>query len=120
MICVMKALLLLAAALTTGGPKFEGDVSAGEGPSWYPAGYLYFTGGNKISRRGPDGKVEIYRQPANGANGSLIDRERRLLICEAQARRVTRTERDGSITVLADRYEGKRFNSPNDLSIDTR
>jgi len=120
MICLMKAMLLVAAMLSAGSPKFESDMSAGEGPSWDPAGYLYFTGGNKISRRGPDGKVEVYREPAGGANGSLIDRERRLVICEAQARRVTRTERDGSITVLADNFEGKRFNSPNDLSIDSK
>ncbi len=116
----MKAIMLLAAAVTIGGPKFEGDVSAGEGPSWDPAGYLYFTGSNKISRRGADGKIEVYRQPAGGANGSLVDRERRLVICEAQERRVTRTERNGSITVLAENYAGKRFNSPNDLSIDSR
>ena len=116
----MKAVLLLAAALTTGGPKMEGDFGAGEGPSWDPAGYLYFTGGNKISRRDGAGKVEIFREPAGGANGTLIDRERRLLVCEAQARRVTRTERDGSITVLAERFEGKRFNSPNDLTIDSK
>src|ERR1051325_6470761 len=120
MISIMKAWLLMAAALITGAPKFEGDMSAGEGPSWDPAGYLYFTGGNKISRRGSDGKVEVWRERAGGANGTLIDRERRLVVCESQTRRITRTERDGSITVLADRFEGKRFNSPNDLSIDSK
>src|SRR5215472_14950792 len=109
-----------APRITTGSPKFEGEMSAGEGPSWDPAGYLYFVGGNRITRRDMAGKVEIYRAPAGGANGTLIDSERRLLVCEALARRVTRTERDGSITVLADRYEGKRFNSPNDLSIDSK
>ena len=93
---------------------------AGEGPSWDPAGYLYFTGRDRISRRDSHGKVEVFRQPAGGANGTLIDPERRLLVCEASARRVTRTERDGSITVLAAGYEGKRFNSPNDLTIDSR
>src|ERR1051325_7152086 len=100
MISIMKAWLLMAAALIAGSPKFEGDISAGEGPSWDPAGYLYFTGGNKISRRSPGGKVEIFREPANGANGTLIDRDRRLVVCESQARRVTRTDRDGNIIVL--------------------
>src|SRR6478752_8465499 len=114
------ALLSGAQRITTGAPKFEGEMSAGEGPSWDPAGFLYFVGGNRISRRDAAGKVEVFRAPAGGANGTLIDPQRRLLVCEALARRVTRTEKDGSITVLADHYEGKRFNSPNDLSIDSR
>jgi gluconolactonase len=118
---LLLALPLLAAGpVTTGPPKLEGEMAAGEGPSWDPAGYLYFVGANRITRRDAAGKVEVYRAPAGGANGTLIDPERRLLVCEALARRVTRTERDGSITVLAARYEGKRFNSPNDLSIDSR
>src|SRR5260370_20131717 len=82
--------------MTTGAQKFLGEMAAGEGPSWDPAGYLYFVGGNRISRRDSAGKVEIFRSPAGGANGTLIDSERRLLVCEALARRVTRTERDGS------------------------
>src|SRR5689334_7465832 len=106
--------------ITTGAPKLEGEMSAGEGPSRDRAGYLYFVGGNRISRRDLAGKVEIFRAPAGGANGTLIDPERRLLVCEALARRVTRTEKNGSITVLADRYEGKRFNSPDDLAIDSK
>ncbi len=109
-----------AERITAGSPELEGDVGANEGPSWDPAGYLYFVGGNRISRRDMQGKVEIYRESAGGPNGSLIDAQGRLLICEAGARRVTRTERDGSITVLADNYEGKKFNSPNDLSIDSK
>jgi gluconolactonase len=119
---ILLALPLLAAGpITTGSPKFEGDMVAGEGPSWDAAtGYLYFVGGNRITRRDAAGKAEVYRSPAGGANGTLIDPEGRLLVCEAMARRVTRTERDGSITVLADRFEGKRFNSPNDLSIDSK
>jgi gluconolactonase len=120
--------VLLAASLaaqdsriTAGPPQFLGDVNAGEGPAWDPAhGYLYFVGKNRISRRDSSGKVEVFREPSGSANGSLIDPAGRLLFCEAAARRVTRTERDGSITVLADSYEGKKFNSPNDLSIDSK
>ncbi len=122
-VCVCAAALGLAHAeprITAGDPKLEGDVVAGEGPSWDPAGYLYFVGKNRISRRDSQGKIEIYREPAGGPNGSLIDPQGRLLICEAGARRVTRTERDGSITVLAESYEGSKFNSPNDLSIDSK
>lgn len=106
--------------ITTGPPKFEGDVSAHEGPAWDPAGYLYFVGRNRISRRNLQGKVEIFREPSGGANSLLFDFEKRLIACEAGARRVTRTERDGSITVLAGSYEGKKFNSPNDVSIDSK
>ncbi len=105
--------------ITTGPPKLEGDVGAGEGPSWDPAGYLYFSGQNRISRRDVRGKVEVFRDQA-GTNGLLIDPQKRLVACESRARRVTRTERDGSITVLADNYQGKKFNSPNDLSIDSK
>jgi gluconolactonase len=104
--------------VTTSAPKLEGEMAAGEGPSWDPAGYLYFVGQNRISRRALNGKVEIFRDNVDGPNGSLVDPEGRLLVTEAGARRVTRTERNGELTVLADRYEGKRFNSPNDLALD--
>jgi gluconolactonase len=63
------------------------------------------------------GVVTPYRQPSNNANGHTRDREGRLVSCEHLTRRITRTEYDGSITVLADRYRGKRFNSPNYLIV---
>jgi gluconolactonase len=59
--------------------------------------------------------VSVFRQPANNSNGHARDRQGRLLSCEHLTRRVTRTEIDGSITVLADRFDGKRLNSPNDI-----
>lgn len=116
----MVLFLFLSAAMTAGPPKMEGVMVAGEGPAWDPAGYLYFVGQDRISRRSSDGKVEVYREPAGGPNGLLFDFEGRLLVCEARARRVTRTEKDGSITVLADAFEGHKLNSPNDLSIDSK
>ncbi|OFQ46968.1 SMP-30/gluconolactonase/LRE family protein [Achromobacter xylosoxidans] len=61
------------------------------------------------------GATSVFRQPANFSNGLARDRQGRLLACEHLKRRVTRTEYDGGITVLADRYAGKRFNSPNDI-----
>ncbi|BEG73738.1 SMP-30/gluconolactonase/LRE family protein [Achromobacter xylosoxidans] len=61
------------------------------------------------------GATSVFRQPANFSNGLARDRQGRLLACEHLTRRVTRTEYDGGITVLADRYAGKRFNSPNDI-----
>jgi gluconolactonase len=65
----------------------------------------------------PGGGVTEFRRPANYANGHTRDREGRLVSCEHGARRVTRTEWDGSITVLADRYKSKRLNSPNDVVV---
>jgi gluconolactonase len=65
------------------------------------------------------GKSSIYRAGA-GTNGLLFDAQGRLLACEPKLRRVTRTELDGTIAVLADKYQGKRFNEPNDLTVDSR
>ncbi len=63
------------------------------------------------------GHVSIFRAPSNHSNGNTRDREGRLITCEHGARRVSRTEHDGSITVIADRWEGKRLNSPNDVVV---
>ena len=63
------------------------------------------------------GRVSIFRAPSDFANGNTRDRQGRLVTCEHGGRRVTRTEYDGSITVLADRYQGKRLNSPNDIVV---
>jgi gluconolactonase len=63
------------------------------------------------------GKVGVFRSPAGFVNGNTLDREGRLVSCEQGNRRVTRTEYDGSITVIADRFEGRRLNSPNDATV---
>jgi gluconolactonase len=63
------------------------------------------------------GAVTTFRQPSNNSNGNTRDRQGRLITCEHDARRVTRTEYDGSITVLCDNYQGKRLNSPNDVVV---
>src|SRR5207245_3989663 len=63
------------------------------------------------------GAVSIYRKPSNFANGHTRDRQGRLITCEHGGRRVTRTEYDGSITVLMDSFNGKRLNSPNDVVV---
>ncbi len=92
-----------------------------EGPAWFPAGrYLVWSDipNNRLLRWDEtDGSVSVFRSPSNNNNGNTIDREGRLVSCEHLTRRVTRTEHDGSITVLADRFEGKRFNSPNDVVV---
>jgi gluconolactonase len=61
--------------------------------------------------------VSVFRQPADYTNGNTVDRQGRLVSCQQGTRRVVRTEHDGSITVLAERFEGKRFNSPNDVVV---
>lgn len=92
---------------------------AGEGPAWHvPSQSLYFTGDGRISRLDSNGVTHAFRESAGGANGLLFDHQGRLVTCEAARRRVTRTEPDGRLTVLADAYEGRRFNSPNDLTLD--
>ncbi len=63
------------------------------------------------------GAVSVFRRPTNNANGNTRDRQGRLITCEHDSRRVTRTEYDGSITVLADSYQGKKLNSPNDVVV---
>ena len=90
-----------------------------EGPLWHHDGYLLFSDipANTIYKWMPDGEVTVFRKPSGYANGLTFDRQGRLIACEHVTRRVTRTELDGSITVLADRYDGKRLNSPNDAIV---
>lgn len=99
-----------------------------EGPVWVDGGYLVFSDvqSNAMMKWTPDGTSSVFRQPSGfdgelsnfknvGSNGLTLDKERRLTICEHGNRRVTRLEKDGSLAILAERYEGKRLNSPNDL-----
>lgn len=100
-------------------PKLIAENGAGEGPAWHPELGLLTSGDGHIMRRDLDGKQSVFRKDA-GSNGLMFDREGRLVICEASRRRVTRLEKDGGLTVLAARYEGKRFNQPNDLTQDSK
>jgi sugar lactone lactonase YvrE len=90
-----------------------------EGPAYFPAGrYLVFSDipNDRILRWDEaTGAVGVFRQPAGYANGHTVDRQGRLVSCEQGPRRVTRTEHDGSVTVLAGNWDGKRLNSPNDI-----
>lgn len=100
-----------------------------EGPIWFDDGFLLFSDipRNQIQKWTPDGTVAVFRKPSGydgddapagafiGSNGLTRDQQGRLLICEHGNGRVTRLEKDGSVTVLADKYEGKRLNSPNDI-----
>jgi len=90
-----------------------------EGPVWFGDGrYLLVSDipNNRILRwDDTTGTTSVWRQPSNNANGHARDRQGRLIGCEHLTRRITRTEYDGSVTVLADRFDGKRLNSPNDI-----
>ncbi len=92
-----------------------------EGPVWFGDGrYLLWSDipNNRIMRWDEEsGATTVFRKPSNNANGHTRDREGRLVTCEHDARRVTRTEHDGAITVVCDRYDGKRLNSPNDVVV---
>lgn len=92
-----------------------------EGPVYFPASrtLLWSDIPNDRMLRYDEvsGQVGVFRQPANYTNGNTVDRQGRLVSCEHGGRRVVRTEHDGAITVLADRYQGKRFNSPNDVVV---
>jgi len=88
-----------------------------EGPLWHPDGYFYFVDvrASKLYRVTPGHAPEVLREQTGGGNGTTFDLQGRLVLCEGDNRRVTRTGADGSIEVLADRFEGKRLNRPNDV-----
>jgi gluconolactonase len=90
-----------------------------EGPVWFGDGrYVLWSDipNNRVMRWDEEtGQTSVFRKPSNFANGHTRDRQGRLLTCEHGGRRVTRTEYDGTITIVADRYEGKPLNSPNDI-----
>ena len=92
-----------------------------EGPAWFGAGrYLVWSDipNNRIMRwQEETGRVSAFRQPSNNANGNTRDRQGRLITCEHDTRRVTRTEFDGTITTLIDKFDGKPLNSPNDVVV---
>jgi len=109
--------------------KLAGGFQFIEGPVWHPDGYLLFSdpNANTIYRWSPEGSVSVFRTKSGysgvdigeyhqpGSNGLTLDPNGLLTINEHGNRRVTRLERPGNLTVLADRYQGKRLNSPNDL-----
>jgi gluconolactonase len=108
--------------------KVIGNLLFAEGPVWIRSGgYLLFSDipFNAIMKWTPAGGLSVFRKPVFprefpdgvqiGTNGLTLDRQGRLIACEHGNRRVSRTEKDGTTTTLADRYEGKRFNSPNDV-----
>ena len=110
-------------ALTVPGGRAERLWTGGvwtEGPAWLPGGYLVWSDipGNLMMRWDEiPNAVSLFRHPAASANGNTVDPQGRLVTCEQFPRRIARTETDGSTTVLAAAFQGKRFNSPNDVVV---
>jgi gluconolactonase len=122
----LGTLVLAGPAVAAKDGVFEADAklmveagagAGGEGPAWDPKLGLLTSGNGHVYQLDRDGQSRIYRKNA-GTNGLLFDREGRLLACEPAQRRITRTDRDGKLTVLTERYEGHRYNEPNDLTVD--
>lgn len=105
---------------TTNLEKLASGMLWGEGPVYFPHGdYLLYSdvAGNKMYQWTQDTGSRVYRYPSNNSNGNTRDMQGRLITCEHLTRRVTRTEHDGSITILVDQHDGKKFNSPNDVVV---
>ena len=121
LLCFLASAPLSAADIFPPGakPTLLQETGAGEGPAWHRELGLLTSGGGHIYRRDKEGKQTIFRENA-GTNGLLFDREGRLVMCQPAFRRVGRLEKDGTLKILAETYDGKRFNQPNDLTIDTR
>jgi gluconolactonase len=122
----MRLFALLLVLLPAAAQDFTGlmveRVSSGhrftEGPAWSKDGYLLFSDipANRILKLSPQGQ-EVFRENSGGANGNFIDEKGRLYTCEGGNRRVTRTGAKGAVEVLAERFEGKRLNAPNDITV---
>ena len=120
------ATLLTASVSLAQDLVLEGRVAFTEGPAWHSSGNVYFTDieNNRIMRRDPNGQLHVYRAPSGRANGLMFDNQGRLHACEGGReggnRRITRTELNGTITILTPSYHGKAYNSPNDLAMDSK
>ena len=90
-----------------------------EGPAWSRENYLVFSDvpANKIEKLVPGEGTATVREKSNGANGNAFDAQGRLYSCESHSRRVIRQDKKGRVEVLADKWQGKRFNAPNDIVV---
>jgi gluconolactonase len=119
--------IVIAQEFLAPGAKLEkvvGDLRFSEGPAWHPDGHLLFEDipRDRIMKLDAGDKVSVFREPSGHSNGLAFDKDGRLVAAEGNStgggRRISRTEKDGKVVTLADRSNGKRLNSPNDLAID--
>jgi sugar lactone lactonase YvrE len=98
--------------------KIAGDFQFLEGPVWVPARNELLFSDIPASRiyRCRDGRVDVFREPSGKANGNTLAPDGRLVTCEHENRRVSRTEPDGAVVAVATHYQGRRLNSPNDVA----
>jgi len=127
MVADLKKLTVPTALVAEPDIQTAGTIAFTEGPAVDAEGNLFFSdiANNRIMRRAVDGTISVWRADSGRANGNMFDAVGRLVTCEGGEfgaggrRRITRTDmRTGVVEVLTDRYEGKRYNSPNDLTID--
>jgi gluconolactonase len=99
--------------------KVAAGYAFAEGPAWSPSGFLIFSDipNNKLLQFTPGQPANVFRENSNGATGNRFDAQGRLYSCESHSRRVTRTDKKGKVEILAERWQGKRLNAPNDLAI---
>ena len=126
-ITIIRTAVLLLAVWPAAGQDFStvkveevaSGFPGGEGPVWSREGFLIFSDYSKdrLYKCFPGKSPEVYREDSHGANGNTMDRQGRLYSCEYKARRVTRTDRKGHVEILVDKFEGKRFNAPNDIVV---
>jgi gluconolactonase len=90
-----------------------------EGPAWSREGFLLFSDvpNNQILKYVPGEKPTVFRENSNGANGNTFDAQGRFYTCESRTRRVVRMDKKGNLQVIADKWEGKRLNAPNDIVV---
>ena len=99
--------------------KVAAGYAYAEGPAWSPMGYLIFSDipNNKLFQFTPGELASVFRENSNGANGNRFDAQGRLYTCESHLRRITRTDKKGKVEVLAEKWQGKRLNAPNDIVV---
>ena len=132
LLCLLFAVIITAPGRAQDSPfpdgaaaKIENRVAFTEGPAWHPSHNVFFSDivNNRIMRLDRLGELHTYRTPSGRSNGLMFDLQFRLIACEGGRtggnRRVTRTELDGTVQVLTSRFENRRYNSPNDLAIDS-
>ena len=101
--------------------KVAGGFRFTEGPVWMPEGHVIFSDipANQLKKYQPGQEVTVFREPSHNANGNTIDLEGRLVSAEHGARRVSRTLANGNVETVVEEFEGKKFNSPNDVVVKT-